>query len=142
MDKAIIVVQLVCLMVLYPLLMDRKDELDNLIVNKNIELERLTKIASNDINYLVEQQNNLLPKDEGITKQTDNLLNPLITSINPITTNYLDIGVIEREYEVSFTGPILKAIESIQNVYPLTKVGYIDWRTDGKMRILVYTDDK
>ncbi len=135
--------QLICAVIFYPTLINAKDELDNIIVNKNIELERLIEIANNDIAYRVDlTNNNLLPTDEGLSKQIARLNNPLITNVNPIATQYLDIGVIQREYEVTFIGPILNAIESIQAIYPLTKVEHIEWAEQGKMRILVYTEDK
>ncbi len=74
-----------------------------------------------------------------------NLLGPFITSVNPLTTQYLDLGIIEREYEIIFTGSILNAIESIQSLYPLSKIKYIEWRnaeeTQGMMKVLVFTND-
>ncbi len=138
--------QLIFVVIFYPSLVSAQDELDQAITKRNIELEQLMEIINSDAVYSTEVHNcNLLPLDTGLSNQMSNLLGPFITSVNPLTTQYLDLGIIEREYEIIFTGSILNAIESIQSLYPLSKIKYIEWRnaeeTQGMMKVLVFTND-
>ncbi len=88
---------------------------------------------------------NILPNDEGVGVQIRNIIDITdmfdIESISPIRTSILDMGIIEREYEIKFVGAEfdgVNIVESIREIYPLTKFKYITWTDSGQVgRIVV-----